>query len=69
MILRPYSKTELAMAYAPELSISGALHRFQRWIEMQPELMNALHSAGYTKLQRIFSVKQVRLIFEYLGEP
>ena len=71
MEIRPYSKSELAQAYAPELGVgnNSALNRLSVWINRNPELLQALERSGYTKNQRLFTSYQVRLIFEYLGEP
>lgn len=69
MSIRPYSKKELALAYAPYLSMSGALNRLARWISINKKLTDALNEMGYDRNQRFFTTEQVRLIFEYLGEP
>lgn len=69
MKIKPYSKKELALAYAPNLSMSGALNRLAAWIKHNPQLLSALLQTGYTPNQRVFTSKQVELIFEFLGEP
>jgi len=69
MKIQSYSKKELALAYAPNLSMSGALNRLAAWISHNPPLVKALDDTGYTIKQRVFTCKQVELIFEYLGEP
>lgn len=69
MKVQPYSKKELALAYAPNISMSGALNRLAAWIKHNPQLVSALQQTGYTSNQRVFTSKQVELIFEYLGEP
>ena len=58
MKIRPYSKSELAQAYAPEITSQAALNRLAAWIQ-----------TGYFTKQRLFTSRQVALIFEYLGEP
>ena len=55
--VRPYSKRELAMAYAPEISPVSALNRRE------------LGDTGYRPRQRVFTSLQVELIFRYLGRP
>lgn len=60
MKIRPYSKSELAQAYAPEITSQAALNR---------PLTEALRQTGYYTKQRLFTSRQVALIFEYLGEP
>ena len=61
--VRPYSKRELAMAYAPDISPCSALNRLAGW------LSHELDETGYQNRQRIFTSLQVELIFRYLGRP
>ena len=65
----PYSKRELAMAYAPEISPTSAVNRLKLWIRHNGELYEALLKTGYRDRQRLFSSRQVELIFEFLGKP
>lgn len=67
--IRPYSKSELAQAYAPEISPASAVRRLTRWIHGDPEFYEALRKAGYTDKQRVFTISQVRIIFDYIGRP
>ena len=67
--VRPMSKSELAMAYAPTLTIQGAVNRLMDWIRHNAELTEALQRSGYRKQQKLFTSYQVRLIFDYLGAP
>lgn len=69
MKLKAYSKSELAQAYAPEISPRSALNRLQAWIKYNRELHDTLLCEGYKPHQKIFTVRQVQLIFHYLGEP
>ena len=69
MKVRPYYKSELAEAYAPSLTTHSALNRLALWIETNTPLSEALALTGYRRTQRIFTSRQVALIFEYLGEP
>ena len=66
---RPMSKSELSRLYAPNLKPKSALNRLAAWIQHNPDLVAALHETHYEVRQQIFSARQVRLIFEYLGEP
>lgn len=66
---RPMSKSELAMAYAPNLTVQGAVNRLMDWIRHNPELMAELELTGYRKQQKLLTSLQVRIIFSYLGEP
>lgn len=69
MELKIYSKSELAMAYAPDISPHGAVNRLMAWIHFNDDLYRDLLACGYKDNQRLFTVRQVRLIFDYLGEP
>ena len=67
--VRPYSKSELARAYAPEIGERSALNRLSRWLRGNVLLYQALLDTGYRCAQQIFNSKQVELIFEYIGRP
>ena len=69
MILRSYSKSELAQAYAPHITVHAAVNRLMAWIKLNAPLYEALKQHGYTDKQRLLTVRQVALIFEYIGEP
>ena len=62
-------KCDLAQMYAADLSPHAAVNRLMRWIEHHPTLLTELYDTGYHKSLRVFSPKQVELIFKYLGEP
>jgi len=65
MKIRPYSKSELAQAYAPEITSQAALNRLAAWIRLNRPLTEALRQTGYYTKQRLFTSRQVALIFEY----
>lgn len=67
--VRPYSKRELAVAYAPDITPASALNRFSSWLKHNKQLTRALERTGYTKRQQVFTSLQVELIFRYLGRP
>ena len=67
--VRPYYKSELAQAYAPDISQGAALNRLALWIKTNTQLTEALRQTDYRVTQRMFTSRQVALIFEYLGEP
>lgn len=67
--IRPYSKSELARAYAPEIGERSALNRLSRWIRFNELLYAALQATSYRSTQQIFTGKQVELIFLHLGRP
>ena len=67
--VRPYYKSELVQAYAPDISQGAALNRLALWIKTNTQLSEALRQTDYRVTQRMFTSRQVALIFEYLGEP
>ena len=67
--VRPYSKSELAVVYAPEIGYHSALNRFSHWIRTNIALYTELQKTGYKNSQQILTSRQVALVFEYLGEP
>lgn len=67
--VRAMSKKELAVAYAPELTIKGATNRLGRWMRYNAHLMAELEEAGYRTSQRIMTSRQVGIVFKYLGRP
>lgn len=52
--VRPYSKRELAMAYAPDISPCSALNRLAGWVRHHQKLSHELDETGYQNRQRIF---------------
>ena len=69
MEIRTYSKKELAIAYAPNISMVAALNRLALWLKTNRQLWEQLTQTGYRTTQRYFTPGQVKLIFEYIGEP
>ena len=67
--IRPYYKSELAQAYAPDVCQKTALNRLATWIRTNKKLTEALRKTDYRASQHMFTSRQVALIFEYLGEP
>ena len=67
--IQPYNKSELAQAYAPEITLKSALNRLALWIKINAPLSEALQESGYHPKQRILTARQVELIFHYLGKP
>ena len=67
--IRPYYKSELAQAYAPDVCQKTALNRLATWIRTNKKLTEALRETDYRASQHMFTSRQVALIFEYLGEP
>ena len=48
MKIRPYSKSELAQAYAPEITSQAALNRLAAWIRLNRPLTAFLHGSVAT---------------------
>ena len=67
--IRPYYKSELAKAYAPDICPGAALNRLATWIKTNKQLSAALRQTDYRTKQHMFTSRQVALIFEHLGEP
>ena len=67
--VRPMSKKELALAYGPGLSMGGALKRLNAWLHYNADLMQALYAVHYRDNQRILTVRQVAIVYQYLGRP
>ena len=67
--LRAYGKAELAQLYSPGASRASALRLLNKYLHATDGLLDALQRTGYTRGSRHFTRYQVRLIFEYLGEP
>ncbi len=67
--IRLYGRTELALAYSPDLTPQAAFRRLTRWIEIKPGLTEALVATGLQAHTRVYTPAQVRLIVEALGEP
>ena len=67
--IRSYGKSELALCYSPDITMSAARRKLMRWIERKPGLMKALVTAGYNELSHTFLPLEVKLIVEALGEP
>lgn len=64
-----YTKNELAHMYMPNSSYETRMRTFRRWIKRNTALYQALKEVGYNDYCKVFTPKQVTLIFSYLGEP
>ena len=67
--VREYGRTELALAYCPDIAPESAWKKFKRWLNLYPGLMDGLRAIGYSSHTRSFTPRQVRLIVECLGSP
>ncbi len=63
-------KEELARRYNPCVTKRTAMNKLNAWIRHNPELYRRLYDEGPEGKNDIaFSLRQVRLLVEYLGEP
>ncbi|MCD7924366.1 MAG: DUF4248 domain-containing protein [Bacteroides sp.] len=62
-------KNELALLYFPESTPKVATRHLMRWINGCQPLMEELKLAGYDPMQKLFTVRQVILIYHHLGNP
>lgn len=67
--MQAFSFQELAIAYAPALSVGSAVNRLSRWIRQREGLIEDLLLAGWESRSKQFTPMQVRIIVAYLGEP
>ena len=69
MKIKSYGKGELAQLYCPNITTAAARKKLMLWINLYPNLMDALHQAGFSDSTRSFTLAQVKLIIDALGEP
>ena len=67
--MRMYGKGELASLYMPNVTIPVARNYLSAWIRNNPKLKEELEEAGYTTHAKLFTPKQIRIIFKHIGEP
>ena len=68
--LRPYGKTELALAYTRDsMSPRNALNWLNRELKLYPGLLEQLTALGYRPYQNMLTIAQVRAIVSVLGPP
>lgn len=64
-----YNLKELAVMYFPNSTVASARNQLKRWFILNHHLMKDLEETGYVNGQRVFTPRQVALIFHHLGEP
>ncbi len=67
--LKPYYKKDLALRYFPACSEKYALRKLNEWIAVNRSLDRALRDGPESTHDHTYSVRQVKLIFQYLGSP
>ena len=63
------TKKQLALAYAPDLSVGGAINRLRHWLHHNAALMDELRQTHYRETQHLLTARQVAIIMKHLGEP
>ena len=66
---KAYLKADLARLYSPNLPAGYAMCKLRSWIRRNKELHAHMYEGGEGKGDHSYTRRQVRLIFEYLGEP
>lgn len=69
MKIKIYNKFELAREYFPSQSRHVAVNHLMRLINHCQPLIEALKREGYSHHNKTFSLRQILLIYEFLGEP
>ena len=68
--IRPYGKTELALAYTHGvMSPRSSLTWFNREIAQYPGLLDRLKELGYRPYQNTITIAQLRTIIQFIGTP
>ncbi len=66
----PGTRRALAAAYFPDTDPDEAVRRLRLWIRRCKPLYSRLTQGGSSfDRRKLFTVREVRLIMEYLGEP
>lgn len=69
MDYKSMTKKQLALAYAPDLSVGGAINRLRHWLHYNAALMDELRQTHYRETQHLLTARQVAIIMKHLGEP
>lgn len=65
-----YNHSEIALLYFPDApNKKSAARKLSTWIRNDAKLREQLALVGYLIRQRIFTPKQVLVLYEFLGEP
>ena len=68
-VIKAYLKADLARLYSPNLPAGYAMCKLRSWIRRNKELHAHMYEGGEGRGDHSYTRRQVRLIFEYLGEP
>jgi hypothetical protein len=65
-----YYHTDIALRYFPDSpNKKSAGRKLSNWIKKDLALKEQLLAVGYFGKQRIFTPKQMQILYEHLGEP
>ena len=67
--IRTYSKKELALLYFPDSTPRVAVNHLMALIRRCDMLWDELQETGYKTSSKVFTSRQVRAIYEWLGAP
>lgn len=66
-----YTKFQIALQYFPESidTPNNAVQRLRKALLRNKELLAELQNVGYNAKSKVFTSRELALIYEYLGEP
>lgn len=66
-----YTKFQIALQYFPDSidAPNNAVQRLRRAILRNRALLTELRKIGYNAKSKVFTSRELALIYEYLGEP
>lgn len=66
-----FTKFQIALQYFPESidAPNNAVQRLRKAILRNKELLAALRKVGYNAKSKVFTSRELALIYEYLGDP
>jgi acyl-ACP thioesterase len=64
-----YTRRAIALMYFPESKPKYAVNRLTAAIRRCPELEERLSAFAPLSHRQVFSAREVRILFRYLGEP
>ena len=69
MLIKPYTKKELALIYFPDSEPHTAVKHLMAWIRRCTQLWSQLQTSDYRISSKSFTPREVKVIINYLGEP
>lgn len=65
----PNSKRAVALLYFPNSKPESAEKHLMVWIKRCKPLLELLRENGYQNTNKVFTPKELELVFNYLGDP